>query len=66
MQQAYLNSLFLLRKAIHVGDLPFGAQSSDVYYTMNDDFMRSERETIEFLLENYEVEHISDILFYSS
>jgi hypothetical protein len=46
--------------------MPFGAQSSDVYYTMNDDFMRSERETIEFLLENYEVEHISDILFYSS
>ena len=43
------------RKAIHVGDLPFGAQSGDVYYSMNDDFMQSERETIEFLLEKYPV-----------
>ena len=49
-------TLTTTRKAIHVGSLPFGAQSSAVYSSMNDDFMRSERETIEFLLEKYEVE----------
>lgn len=48
-------TLATTRKAIHVGDLPFGAQSGDVYYSMNDDFMQSERETIEFLLEKYPV-----------
>jgi hypothetical protein len=43
------------RKAIHVGTIPFGYQSGEVYYSMNNDFMRSERETIEFLLELYPV-----------
>lgn len=41
--------------ALHVGNIPFGAQSGSVYSTMIDDFMRSERETIEFLLERYQV-----------
>lgn len=40
---------------MHVGNRPFGSQSGDVYYSMNNDFMRSERETIEFLLELYPV-----------
>lgn len=43
------------RKAIHVGDRPFGAQSGDVYTSMIDDFMRSERDNIEFLLDRYQV-----------
>ena len=43
------------RKAIHVGDVPFGAQSGDVYTSLIDDFMRSQRETVEFLLELYPV-----------
>ena len=47
--------VFMFRKAIHVGSRPFGQQSSDVYYSMIDDFMRSERETLEFLLEHYKV-----------
>lgn len=44
------------RLAIHVGDRPFGTQSGDVYQAFIDqDFMRSERDTIEFLLDNYKV-----------
>ena len=43
------------RLAIHVGDRPFGTQSGDVYNSMIDDFMRGERETLEFLLDNYRV-----------
>jgi len=42
-----------VRKAIHVGDRPFGVQSGDVYNNMLDDFMRPERENIEFLLNRY-------------
>lgn len=52
--EEFLN-LQTTRKAIHVGNRPFGGQSSDVYYSMLDDFMRSERETLEFLLEHYKV-----------
>eukprot|EP00095_Tigriopus_kingsejongensis_P005174 maker-scaffold237_size242172-snap-gene-1.29 protein:Tk05174 transcript:maker-scaffold237_size242172-snap-gene-1.29-mRNA-1 annotation:"serine carboxypeptidase" len=44
-----------VRKAIHVGDRSFGSQSGDVYNTMLDDFMRPERENIEFILEHYKV-----------
>ena len=43
------------RQAIHTGNIAFGAQSGDVYYSMLDVFMRSERETVEFLLERYPV-----------
>ena len=43
------------REAIHTGNLPFGSQSGDVYYSMLDVFMASERETVEFLLERYPV-----------
>ena len=43
------------RRAIHVGDRPFGTQSGDVYNSMIDDFMRSERENVEFLLDRYKV-----------
>merc|ERR1712018_1125374 len=43
------------RKAIHVGNRPFGQQSGDVYNSMLDDFMRSERDILEFLLEHYKV-----------
>lgn len=43
------------RKAIHTGNLHFGEQSGQVYYSMLDVFMRSERETVEFLLERYPV-----------
>merc|ERR1712226_272130 len=43
------------RKAIHVGNRPFGQQSGDVYNSMIDDFMRSERDILEFLLDNYKV-----------
>ena len=43
------------REAIHVGDVSFGAQSDDVYNSLIDDFMRSQRETVEFLLELYPV-----------
>ena len=41
------------RKAIHVGDLCFNCQSSDVYYAMLDDFMRSQRDDVEYLLDRY-------------
>ena len=43
------------REAIHTGNRPFGSQSGDVYYSMLDVFMASERETVEFLLERYPV-----------
>jgi len=39
------------RKAIHVGGLQFG--SGNVYQSMLDDFMRSSKPDIEFLLEHY-------------
>nr|AKO90273.1 cathepsin A4 [Tigriopus japonicus] len=45
----------VVRKAIHAGDRPFGSQSGAVYNSMLDDFMRPERETVEFLLNNYKV-----------
>ncbi len=41
------------RLAMHTGDQPFGSQSGDVYFKMLDDFMRSQREDIEFLMEHY-------------
>jgi len=43
------------RQAIHTGNLQFGAQSGQVYRSMLDVFMRSERGTYEFLLERYPV-----------
>ena len=43
------------RKAIHVGNRPFDKQGGNVFESMSGDFMRSERETLEFLLENYRV-----------
>merc|ERR1712156_1037704 len=43
------------REAIHTGNLQFGSQSGQVYYSMLDVFMKSERETVEFLLERYPV-----------
>merc|ERR1719216_780336 len=43
------------RKAIHVGNRPFGEQSGAVYNSMIPDFMRSEKETLEFLLDRYKV-----------
>ena len=43
------------RAAIHTGNRPFGSQSGDVYYSMLDVFMASERKTVEFLLERYQV-----------
>ena len=43
------------RKAIHVGNRPFDKQSSNLSLSMNDDFMRSERDVLEFLLDNYRV-----------
>ena len=48
-------SLFnLWREAIHVGNLEY-PNSGDVYYSMLDDFMRSSKEDIEFLLEQYKI-----------
>lgn len=44
-----------VRKALHVGDRPFGVQN--VYGSMVNDFMRPERETIEFLLDRYKVQN---------
>ena len=41
------------RKAIHVGDRRFGYQN--VYQSMLDDFMRPERENVEFLFDRYKV-----------
>ena len=43
------------RKAIHVGDLCFNCQSRDVYKSMLDDFMRSQRDDVEYLLDRYNV-----------
>lgn len=43
------------RKAIHVGDRPFGQQSNAVYDKMANDFMKSEKDVLEFLLDNYRV-----------
>ena len=49
------------REAIHTGNLPFGSQSGEVYQSMLDVFMKSERETVEFLLERYPVSLISNL-----
>lgn len=43
------------RQAIHTGNLQFGSNSYNVYQSMLDVFMKSERETYEFLLERYPV-----------
>ncbi len=43
------------RAAIHVGDRPFGMQGGAVYSAMREEFMQSEQENIEFLLDNYRV-----------
>ena len=43
------------RKAIHVGDVPFGGQSGDVYNSLIEDIMKSQRFNVEFLLEHYPV-----------
>ena len=48
-------SILYFREAIHTGNLQFGSQSGQVYYSMLDVFMKSERETVEFLLERYPV-----------
>ena len=45
----------ITRKSVHVGNRPFNYQSGDVYTSMIDDFMRSERDNVEFLLNNYRV-----------
>ncbi len=50
----YVN-LDATRMAAHVGDVPFGAQSGQVYNHLIGDFIRSERETVEALLEEYPV-----------
>ena len=42
------------REAIHVGDLEY-PNSANVYFSMLDDFMRSSKEDIEFLLEQYKI-----------
>ena len=47
-----------VRKAIHVGSRPFGKQSYAVYLKMVNDFMQSEREVLEFLLDHYRVNGI--------
>ena len=44
-----------IRKAIHVGSRPFGNQSGAVFDKMVYDFMQSEREVLEFLLDKYRV-----------
>jgi len=54
------------REAIHTGNLPFGSQSGDVYQSMLDVFMKSERETVEFLLERYPVSLIIGTTFLKS
>ena len=43
------------RLAAHVGDIPFGAQSGTVYNKLIADIFVSQKETIEFLLERYQV-----------
>ena len=43
------------RIAAHVGDIPFGKQSGEVYNKLIPDIMKSEKETVEFLLERYPV-----------
>jgi len=43
------------RKAIHVGDLCFNCQSGAVYNSMLDDFMRSQRDDVEYLMDRYDV-----------
>ena len=47
------------RKAIHVGERPFGAQGNAVYRAMIEDFMKPQREDVEFLLERYKVNSCS-------
>ena len=57
------------RIATHVGWIPFGNDSNAVYYNLLDDQMRSERETLEFLLELYPVllyHGNLDIIWYSN
>ena len=41
------------RKAIHVGDLCFGCQSGDVYNSMINDLMQSQRDDVEYLMDRY-------------
>jgi len=43
------------RRAIHVGDIPFGAQSGDVYDNLIPDIPKTTRPVVEFLLEYYPV-----------
>lgn len=45
------------RRAIHVGDVPFGEQSGDVYNSLIEDIMKSQRFNVEFLLEHYPVKN---------
>ena len=54
-QKVHSYSILYFREAIHTGNLQFGSQSGQVYYSMLDVFMKSERETVEFLLERYPV-----------
>ena len=42
-------------QAIHVGDVPFGGQSGDVYSALTEDIMKSQRFNVEFLLDRYRV-----------
>merc|ERR1719264_2420767 len=44
-----------MKSAIHVGDLCFNCQSGAVYNSMLDDFMRSQRDDVEYLLDRYSV-----------
>ena len=39
------------RLAIHVGDLPYGQQTNDVFQSMTSDFMQYGQDNVEFLLE---------------
>ncbi len=50
------------RDALHVGDLAFGGQSTAVYVKMEPDFMTSQQENIEFLLDRYDVSDTCNIL----
>ena len=43
------------RKAVHVGDRPFGQQSGDVFTSMREDFMQYGQDKVEYLLDRYPV-----------
>ena len=51
----YFVNMESTRRAIHVGDVPFGAQSGDVYNALIEDIMKSQRFNVEFLLDHYPV-----------